>query len=172
MLGAAIGDALGMPQETLPPSLSRLEESYVKPLRRHPNEGLRPGQFTDDTQMMLCAAELLAEGVFTPKEYGSRLAALHARKKLRFPDGTVASACARINSGTAETGRASTTAGCMPLAVPFGLACRNGDEMRERLQAACEVTHTHPAAIGATVSYALFLRAVLHRHPDPFRVAL
>ncbi|WP_165074778.1 ADP-ribosylglycohydrolase family protein [Methanogenium sp. MK-MG] len=171
MLGAAIGDALGMPQETLPPSLSRLGESYGKPLRRHPNEGLRPGQFTDDTQMMLCAAELLGEGAFTPKEYGSRLAAMHARRRLRFPDGTVSTACARITAGLPDSGRASTTAGCMALAVPFALACRDGDDMRERLQAACEVTHTHPAAYGATISYALFLRAVLHRHPDPFRVA-
>ena len=171
MLGAAIGDALGMPQETLPPSLSRLEGSYGKPLRRHPNEGLRPGQFTDDTQMMLCAAELLAEGAFTPKEYGNRLAAIHARKKLRFPDGTVSTACARITAGQQDTGRASTTSGCLPLAVPFALGYRDGDRMREHLQAACEVTHTHPAAYGAAISYALFLRAVLHRHPDPFRVA-
>lgn len=171
MLGAAIGDALGMPQETLPPSLSRLGEGYGKPLRRHPNEGLRPGQFTDDTQMMLCAAELLGEGIFTPDEYGKRLAAMHARRRLRFPDGTVSTACARITAGMADSGRSSTTSGCMALAVPFALACKNGDEMRERLQAACEVTHTHPAAYGATISYALFLRAVMHRHPDPFRVA-
>ncbi len=171
MLGAAIGDALGMPQETLPPSLSRLEENYAKPLRRHPNDGLRPGQFTDDTQMMLCAAELLGEGVFTPEEYGSRLAAIHAGKKLRFPDGAVATACTRITAGLPDSGRASTTSGCLPLAVPFALACQDGDDMRERLQAACEVTHTHPAAYGAAISYALFLRAVMHRHPDPFRVA-
>ncbi len=171
MLGAAIGDAIGMPQETLPPSLSRLGEGYGKPLRRHPNEGLRPGQFTDDTQMMLCAAELLGEGTFTPEEYGKRLAGMHAKKRLRFPDGTVSTACARITSGMPDSGRNSTTSGCMALAVPFALACKNGDEMREHLQAACEVTHTHPAAYGATISYALFLRAVMHRHPDPFRVA-
>lgn len=171
MLGAAIGDALGMPQETLPPSLSRLDEGYAKPLRRHPNEGLRPGQFTDDTQMMLCAAELLGEGAFTPEEYGRKLAAMHARKRLRFPDGAVATACAHITAGLHDSGRASTTAGCMPLAVPFALVCKDGDEMRECLQAACRVTHTHPAAYGATISYALFLRAVMHRHPDPFRVA-
>ena len=171
MLGAAIGDALGMPQETLPPSLSRLGEGYEKPLRRHPNEGLRPGQYTDDTQIMLCAAELLGEKKFTPEEYGKRLAAIHVRGRFRFPDGTVSTACARITAGIPDSGRSSTTSGCMPLAVPFALTCKNGDEMRERLQAACEVTHTHPAAYGATISYALFLRAVMHRHPDPFRVA-
>ena len=171
MLGAAIGDALGMPQETLPPSLSRLEESYGKPLRRHPNEGLRPGQFTDETQQMICAAELLAEGMFSSEEYGSRMAGMHARRQLRFPDGTVATACARIRAGQSDSGRMSTTTGCMALAVPFALAYRNGDEMRDALQAACAVTHTHPAACGATISYALFLRAVMHRHPDPFRVA-
>ena len=171
MLGAAIGDALGMPQETLPPSLSRLGEIYGKPLRRHPNEGLMPGQYTDDTQMMMCAAELLGEGEFSPTEYGSRMAGLHARRQLRFPDGTVATACGRINAGLPDSGRSSTTTGCMALAVPFGLAYRNGDEMRNALQAACEVTHIHPAAYGATISYALFLRAVIHQHPDPFRVA-
>jgi len=171
MLGAAIGDALGMPQETLPPSLSRLGEGYGKPLRRHPNEGLRAGQFTDDTQMMLCAAELLAEGKFTPKEYGKKLSLMHTARRLRFPDGTVSTACGRIISGMQDSGRNSTTSGCMALAVPFALAFKNGDEMRERLQAACEVTHTHPGAYGATISYALFLRAVMHRHPDPFRVA-
>lgn len=171
MLGAAIGDALGMPYETLPPSLSRIEEGYGKPLRRHPNEALRPGQFTDDTQMMLCAAGLLLEGKFTPEEYGRQIAGLHAQKKLRFPDGTVTTACGRITAGLGDSGSASTTSGCMALAVPFALAFKNGDEMRDGLQVACEVTHTHPAAYGATISFALFLRAAMHRHPDPFRVA-
>lgn len=171
MLGAAIGDALGMPQETLAPSLSRLRGGYGKPLRRHPNEGLGPGQFTDDTQIMLCAAELLAEEEFSPMEYGSRMAGLHARRQLRFPDGTVATACARITAGLPDSGRNSTTSGCMALAVPFALAYRNGDEMCDNLRSACEVTHIHPAAYGATISYALFLRAVMHRHPHPFRVA-
>lgn len=171
MLGAAIGDALGMPQETLPPSLSRMGGSYGKPLRRHPNERLRPGQFTDDTQMMLCAAELLGKDEFSPMEYGRIMAGMHARKQLRFPDGTVATACARITAGLPDSGRSSSTTGCMALAVPFALTYRNGDEMRKDLQAACEVTHTNPAAYGAAISYALFLRAVMHRHPAPFRVA-
>jgi len=53
LLGAAIGDALGMPNESTFPNLTKMKYGYRRPYKGHPNEGLNPGQYTDDTQLMI-----------------------------------------------------------------------------------------------------------------------
>ncbi len=78
LLGAAIGDALGMARESTPPDFQRLHEGYRRAWRGHPNAGLKPGQFTDDTQMMLLVAGMLADGTFSEKEYAAVLARMYA----------------------------------------------------------------------------------------------
>ena len=62
LLGAAIGDALGMPNESGAPNLNKMKYGYRRPYKGHPNDGLNPGQFTDDTQMMILVATFLRMG--------------------------------------------------------------------------------------------------------------
>ena len=50
LLGAAIGDAMGMAAEGTPADLWRAECSFRRAYRGHPNDTLSPGQYTDDTQ--------------------------------------------------------------------------------------------------------------------------
>ncbi len=172
MLGAAVGDALGMPGETMPPRPDRATAEYRAAHRHHPNAGLPPGSYTDDTQLMLLAGELLAGGDFTPERYLRRLSDLVDGEGLRFPDGPVLTASRRFAAdGPGRTGVASPGAGCMPLAVSFALAIAEPDRLYNDLMAACAVTHTHIAAQAATVSFAMLLRATLAGDADPVHVA-
>ena len=66
LLGAVLGDALGMPYETLPARrLGRLSApAFGRAYRGHPNHNLLPGQYTDDGQIILMAARCLKDGTF------------------------------------------------------------------------------------------------------------
>ena len=73
LLGAAVGDALGMPNESTMPGLTKMRYGFRKAYKGHPNSGLAPGQYTDDTQMMILVATLLADGKYTDERYGLAL---------------------------------------------------------------------------------------------------
>nr|WP_209631339.1 ADP-ribosylglycohydrolase family protein [Methanofollis sp. W23] len=173
LLGAAIGDALGMPGESGPTNLSHLYRGYRKPWKWHPNARLDPGQYTDDTQVMLLVTSLLASGTYSEGHYADALARLCLSGDLRFPDGSLMAACERlVTVGPDQSGVNSDTAGCIPLAVPFALKYADQVELSGRLAKACSVTHTHPAALAGTVTVGLFLSAALRSAADPLDVAL
>lgn len=158
MLGAAIGDALGMPNESTSPNLLKMRYGYRRAFKGHPNAGLNPGQFTDDTQMMILAGTLLADGRFNEERYASALRELYARGGLRFPDGSVSAACEHmIRDNPTAPGVKSTTAGCLSLAIPFVLAYPGLSESVERAVRASNVTHTHPAAHAAVSTLAVLI---------------
>jgi ADP-ribosylglycohydrolase len=158
LLGAAMGDALGMPYETLPPQLAHIRPGFGRPSRWHPNAGLRSGQYTDDTQMMIIAADLLARGEFTGQRYAAALKRSYDEGSLRFPDGAVASACEHMAvRGYRECGVSSTTAGTVSLGLPFALVYDDVVDIREQLVQACSITHIHPAAYAGTIAFALLL---------------
>jgi len=118
-------------------------------LQGHPNDTLAPGQFTDDTQTMMLVAMLLADGKYTDERYGIALRELYSREALRFPDGSVSAACDHmVREKGHSCGIRSTTAGCLPPALPFALAYPDLREATERAVRACSVTHTHPVPCG------------------------
>jgi ADP-ribosylglycohydrolase len=167
LLGAAIGDALGMPNESGAPNLNKMKYGYRRPYKGHPNEGLKAGQYTDDTQMMVLVATLLADGKFNEERYATALRELYMRGNLRFPDGSVSSVCEQPQKGVK-----STTSGCLPIAVPFALAFPDMSEGCERAVRACNVTHSHPAAHAAVSTVVTLLYHALHASPDPVGKAL
>lgn len=65
IVGAAIGDALGMPAEFMTESELKRHygriEKFESPLSNHPLKNLKPGQWTDDTQLLLLTADSLIE---------------------------------------------------------------------------------------------------------------
>jgi ADP-ribosylglycohydrolase len=174
LLGAAIGDAMGMAGEGTPPDLWRAEGSYRRAYRGHPNEALGPGQFTDDTQLMILSASLLAGRKFSIAGYAAKLGELHASGELRFPDGSIAAACMHLAGGMTpeESGVNSTTSGCIPAAIPFALAYRDPVEIRETVAGVASVTHTNPAAIAACTGIAMLLHHTLAGSPDGLDLAL
>lgn len=173
LLGAAIGDAMGMPGEGTPADLWRAECSYRRAYRGHPNEALAPGQFTDDTQLLLLSAGLLADRAFTPEKYAERLAERYRSGDLRFPDGSVVAACLHLMEGTASdrSGVNSTTAGCIPAGIPFALAYRDPVEIRETVARVTSITHTNPAAIAGCTGIALLIHHTLAGSPDDLDIA-
>ncbi|MDO8873117.1 MAG: ADP-ribosylglycohydrolase family protein [Methanoregula sp.] len=173
LLGAAIGDALGMPNESGAPNLNKMKYGYRRPYKGHPNDGLNPGQYTDDTQMMILVATLLADGKFNEERYVTALRELYTRGNLRFPDGSVSSVCEYpVKENVPQKGVKSTTSGCLPIAVPFALAFPDMSEGCERAVRACNVTHTHPAAHAATSTVVTLIYHALHDSPDPVGKAL
>jgi ADP-ribosylglycohydrolase len=173
LLGAAIGDALGMPGEGTPADLWRAECSYRRAYRGHPNDALAPGQYTDDTQLMLLAAELLAERVFSQEKYAERLKALYRSGEFRFPDGSVVAACLHMMDGSSPEGSGvnSTTSGCIPAAIPFALALQDPVEIRETVAGLCSVTHTNPAAIAGCTGTAMLIHHTLAGSPEALDLA-
>ena len=168
MLGAAVGDALGMPNESTMPNLHKMRYGYRKAYKGHPNEGLDAGQFTDDTQMMILVATLLADGRYSEERYGLALKEFYSRGALRFPDGSVSVACDHlIKDDRTPSGVKSTTAGCIPVSIPFALAYPNLNEGTERAVRACNVTHTHPVAHAGVSTVVTLLYFAMHDMPDP-----
>jgi len=173
LLGAAIGDALGMPNESNAPNLNKMKYGYRRPYKGHPNENLNPGQFTDDTQLMLLTGTLLADGKYNEERYAAALSEMYSRNALRFPDGSVSAVCEHIAKGGAKaTGVKSTTSGCLPGSIPFALAFPGLSEGSERAVRACNVTHTHPAAHAAVSTFVTLLYHTLHETPDPIGQAV
>jgi ADP-ribosylglycohydrolase len=173
LLGAAIGDALGMPNESTSPNLKKMKYGYRRPYKNHPNEGLNPGQYTDDTQLMIVVATLLADGKYNEERYFAALRELYDRGKLRFPDGSVSSVCEHpLKESTPQKGVKSTTSGCLPIAIPFALTFPDMNEGCERAVRACNVTHTHPAVHAAVSTVVTLLYHALHDAPNPLERAL
>jgi len=173
LLGAAIGDALGMPNESGAPNLNKMKYGYRRPYKGHPNDGLNPGQYTDDTQMMILVATLLAEGKFNEERYVTALKELYTRGTLRFPDGSVSSVCEQtVKENVPQKGVKSTTSGCLPIAIPFALTFPDMSEGCERAVRACNVTHTHPAAHAAVSTVVTLIYHTLHDSPDPVGKAM
>ena len=172
LLGAAVGDALGRPNETSPPSLKNIRRSYARPNKMHPNAGLKAGSYTDDTQIALLAAELLVSGNFRQESYARALKNMYIEKKLRFPDGSVLSACRHMIKGNEkDPGCNSTTSGCIPLAVPFTLAYPDDRKRDELLALACSVTHTSQAALAGAIWLATLIRSTIERENEPLKKA-
>ena len=173
LLGAAIGDALGMPNESSAPNLYKMKYGYRRPYKGHPNDGLNPGQYTDDTQMMILVATLLADGKFNEERYVTALKELYTRGTLRFPDGSVSSVCEQtVKENVPQKGVKSTTSGCLPIAIPFALTFPDMSEGCERAVRACNVTHTHPAAHAAVSTVVTLIYHALHDSPDPVGKAM
>ncbi|MGD0079236.1 MAG: ADP-ribosylglycohydrolase family protein [Methanoregula sp.] len=173
LLGAAVGDALGMPNESTSPNLNKMKYGYRRPYKGHPNERLNPGQYTDDTQMMVLVGTLLADGKYNEERYAAALRELYARGALRFPDGSVSAVLEHpVIDNIPQKGVKSTTSGCLPVAVPFALTFPDMNEGCERAVRACNVTHTHPAAHAAVSTLVTLLYHSLHDTPKPVEKAL
>ena len=172
-LGAAIGDALGMARESNPPTLRDLKLEYRRAYKSHPNADLHPGQYTDDTQIMLLISKMIADGNYSEEKYAAALRNLYASGQLRFPDASVAVACDRlVHRGLKSSGVNSNTAGCICVSVPFALAFSDPIDVRESVVKACSVTHIHPAAYAASVAVAFLLHNTLYRVQNAMQLAV
>jgi len=140
LMGVALGDALGMPSQTLP--RARIAAAYgritdlIDPVADHPvSHGLRAGMVTDDTEQTLLLADLMIRspagvddrawaGALLDWERDVRARGLRdllGPSSKRALDALLAGVPAR------ETGREGTTNGAAMRIAPVGIATPPGD---------------------------------------------
>jgi len=172
LLGLAIGDALGMPSQTLNRASIRkhygLIEDFVAPYPGHPvSHGLPAAAVTDDTeQALLLARRLVAEPVFDPLAWAQDLLAWEAdvqRRGLRDLLGPSSKAALEAIGRGVDPGEAAkngTTNGAAMRIAPVGVATPIEDVVSfvDAVETASRVTHNTgesiaaAAAVGAMVS--------------------
>ncbi len=170
LMGVALGDALGMPSQTLP--RARIAAAYgritdlIDPVADHPvSHGLRAGMVTDDTEQTLLLADLMIrspDGVDDRAWAGALLdweRDVRARglRDLLGPSSKRALDALLAGVPAHETGREGTTNGAAMRIAPVGIATPPGDPaaLAARVAEACRVTHNTREAISAAAAVAM-----------------
>lgn len=169
LFGLALGDAMGMPSQTLDRATIRQHYGeiigFVDPFQGHPvSHGLVAGQVTDDTeQMILLARRLIASPTsFDQAGWAEDLLAweqdVQRRGLLDLLGPSSKRALTALLKGipAAEAGREGTTNGAAMRILPVGIAQPTGrlDDLVERVAAVCRVTHNTGEAIAAATAVA------------------
>ncbi len=170
LLGAAIGDALGLPFEgALRPWL---DEEPVKGMSGGGPHGQPAGTWSDDSSLLLCLAESLCSG-YDPDEIGARFLAWW-REGLWTPHGrafgfghTVAAAMHKMMVGfpalkAGQDGEGANANGSLMRTLP--LALYFAGDRRRMLKAAHQVSsisHAHPRAMMCCGIYCLVASRLL-----------
>ncbi len=169
LCGMAIGDALGMPSQTL--STCDIQKHYgtitdfVAPFPDHPvSHGLAAATVTDDTeQAFLLAHRLIADGgQINDTTWAQDLlgweADIRARglRDLLGPSSKLALARILDGAPASETGKAGTTNGAAMRIAPIGIATNTNPlpAFLDRVEMACRMTHNTGEAIAAAAAVA------------------
>jgi ADP-ribosylglycohydrolase len=175
LFGLAIGDALGMPTQGLPPARAAAvltEDDFVPAPADQPlSPGLAAGTVTDDTEQALVLAELLVEGGghVDPLRFAAQLLAwerhVAARGSLDLLGPSTRRALHAIAEGQdpTTTGATGSTNGAAMRVAPVGIA--TPDDSVERLVRQVvlvdrpthdtTVAHAGAAAVAALISAAV-----------------
>lgn len=177
LYGLALGDALGMPTQSLPRELivvryGEVVEGFERAADDHPlAAGLPAGSVTDDTEQALVLAQALIDGhgAVDPAELARRLIAWEDSMRARGSADLLGPSTARairallVGGDVSTTGRFGTTNGAAMRVTPVGIAVGSGDLARlvDRVVDASSVTHNTglglagAAAVAAAVSAGL-----------------
>lgn len=173
LYGLAIGDALGMPSQTLPHHVIRERygriEGFVAPFEGHPiSHGLKAAQVTDDTeQSLLLAARLIAEpDGFDDTQWARDLLAWEADIRARGlrdllgPSTKVALDALLAGVSPRETGLNGTTNGAAMRIAPVGIMTPpDPARLVARVVQTSRVTHNTGEAIAAASAVAMVISA-------------
>lgn len=169
LLGYAIGDALAAPiEDVIRDSFEgpKLITEYVRAFPSHPVSHLEPGQYSDETQIMLVVAEsLVAARGFSIEDLANRFVdwfqGQKSRSAWRFPSNTMMKACRKLASGVPWNQAGFPSAGVIATArtVPIALAFwRTPALLRDAIEKSCRMTHTDPRAVAAAMTLATAIR--------------
>lgn len=173
-VGAALGDAFGMPLEFLPP---RSLDELVTELQ---HGRLPAGHFTDDTEMALALAEsLLAHRPLNTADLTARFVAWYHANPADIGIQTSAilgrasrgedalQAAAELLQQNPDAAGNGSLMRCWPVALAFW------DDLPQLMQASAlqsKVTHAHPDCVNACVATNLVLALLIQG--EPIQVAL
>jgi ADP-ribosylglycohydrolase len=175
LYGLAIGDALGMPTQSLPRAeitarFGPLVSDFAAGPAGHPlAAGLPAGSVTDDTEQAAMLGWLIIEtsgrpaaGDLDAAEFARRLVAweesVRARGSLDLLGPSTKQAVAALLAGApaAEAGRHGTTNGAAMRVAPVGIAtpAADLDRLVDRVVAASQVTHNTGVALAGAAAVA------------------
>ncbi len=174
LYGAALGDALGMPTQTM--SAEEISDTYgeitdfVAPAAGHPvSHGLPAASVTDDTEQTILLIErlLAAPDHFDEHAWAHSLidweASVRARGLLDLLGPSTKRALNALVSGAAldETGRFGDTNGAAMRIAPVGIATwlEPLPQLLDQVETTCQVTHNTATAIAAAGAVAAAVSA-------------
>ncbi len=173
--GLAIGDALGMPTQSLTredivKQFGDVVTTFYDARADHPfASGLAAGTVTDDTeQTLILAEELLSSPTsFDPRHWAERLLAweddVRRRGLLDLLGPSTKGALANVAAGMdlSETGLGGSTNGAAMRIAPVGILTSSHDLVRlvQRVTEVSSLTHNTPTALGAAAAVAAFISA-------------
>jgi len=187
LYGLAIGDALGMPVQ----SLSRAEiVARYGPLigefcpgpDGHPlAAGLPAGSVTDDTEQAMLLARLVVAGggevdaADLARDLLAWEESMRARGSLDLLGPSTRQALAALAAGAdvAEAGRAGLTNGAAMRITPVGIATASGDPglLEDRVVAASRLTHNTGVALAGAAAVAMAVSAGIDGDPLPVAIS-
>jgi ADP-ribosylglycohydrolase len=168
LYGLAIGDALGMPTQSLPRAVivarygPLVDRFHPGPADHMLAAGLPAGRVTDDTEQAVLLGRLLVEsgGRIDGRELGKRLLAwegeMRARGSLDLLGPSTRRAVAALAAGAdpAESGREGTTNGAAMRIAPVGIACGDRATLVDRVVEASAATHGTGVALAGAAAVA------------------
>jgi ADP-ribosyl-[dinitrogen reductase] hydrolase len=166
LLGTAIGDALGVPFETKLANYEPLVTWDGETFLGSEHHGLKPGQYSDDTQMSLMVAESLIENHgFNPDDLAKRYVDWIVSGRARGYGKTTMLAIQNLLNGKhwSESGIAGSYGnGTAMRAAPFGVYFRNDltslisiCKMDSAITHASEEAEAGSIAIGLAAAYSV-----------------
>lgn len=183
MLGYAIGDALAAPIEDVyrsPDQGYEPIEYYSKAFPSHPVSHLKPGQYSDETQIMLLVADSLIESNgFSIDNFAKHLVDWHysqkKRSEWRFPGNTMVKSCRKLAVGTPWNQSGHLSAGIIASCrtVPYALVYRNNPAMlKVAIDKSCKITHTDQRTIGVALALASVIKIGLDNQDMDFDMVI
>lgn len=172
LLGAAVGDALGVPVEFA--GRSARKNDPVTDMREYGTHHQPAGTWSDDTSMIVATmAGLLQAGTWSPdaamKEFSRWLnEAAHTPHGSVFDVGNATRAAIhRFDSGIAAlecggTSEGSNGNGSLMRILPIGLAYANDPDLVEKASAASALTHAHERSRMCCAFYCLIVSELFH----------
>jgi ADP-ribosyl-[dinitrogen reductase] hydrolase len=165
----AIGDAYGAGFEYAPADFVTRHNTLAGYVA-HPRHAIAPGRYTDDTQMTLALAELLASGdPWTPEAIAERFVeAFHRDPREGYASGFHAF-LTEVRSGAEFLARIrphSDKSGAAMRAAPAGLL-PDVDEVLHRTDVQARVTHDTPDGVASARAAALAVHYCHHRLGPP-----
>ena len=186
LYGLALGDALGMPTESLPRAeiVARygplIGEFFAGPAGHPLAAGLPAGSVTDDTEQAVLLARLVVAGA-GEVDAGDMAAGLLAWEEsmqtrgslnLLGPSTRAALAALAAGADVAEAGRAGATNGAAMRIAPVGIATdsRNPGLLEDRVVAASRLTHNTGVALAGAAAVAMAVSAGIDGDPLPVTI--
>jgi len=169
LFGLALGDAMGMPSQTLDRATIREHygeiTGFIDPFAGHPvSRGLTAGQVTDDTEQTILLARRL---IMTPIPFDEAAWAedllgwerdVQCRGLLDLLGPSTKRALTALLGGVpaSESGQQGTTNGAAMRILPVGIAtpANSLDRLVDQVDAVCRVTHNTGEAIAGAAAVA------------------